>query len=164
MDDVKESAEVVEHLGVSSHVGFFLRRCGPNRPLGNNSMSKPNPSTAQQIAHAACAFERHRTGQVTQTLTVVLCENMLFITLRGALSPAEQALARSLSGAAQVQEFHRELFAGSSESLRREIQRITGVEVHEATVQVFKAGTVVLVFLLAQTVPTDTWIGPGGQP
>jgi len=61
------------------------------------------PSNAEQIAHAAWAFEQRRTGHGTQRVTVVLCEQMLFITLRNALSPAELALARSPSGAAQVQ-------------------------------------------------------------
>jgi uncharacterized protein YbcI len=127
-------------------------------------MSRPNPSMAQQIAQTACDFERHRTGHVTQSPTVVLCENMLFITLRGALSPAEQTLARSPSGAAQVQEFHRELFAASADSLRHEIQRITGTAVNEATVLVFTSGTVILAMQLADSVPTDTWSGPVGQP
>jgi len=126
-------------------------------------MHKPNHSMAKQIAQAACAFERHRTGRVTQSLTVVLCENLLTITLRGALSKPEQALARNPSGAAQVQEFHRELFAGCAEPLRQEIQRITGAEVNEATVVVFMSGAVILVLLLAESVPTDTWSGPGSQ-
>ena len=33
MDDVKEFAEVVEHLGVSSHVGFFPRKGAEQRKL-----------------------------------------------------------------------------------------------------------------------------------
>jgi uncharacterized protein YbcI len=93
------------------------------------------------------------------------------ITLRGALSPAEKTLAKSPAGAAQMQEFHRQLFASSAESLRQEIKRITGVEVREATAQVetatgavmqlFAPGTVVQVFLLARRVPADTWSGSG---
>jgi uncharacterized protein YbcI len=95
----------------------------------------------------------------------------LLITLRGALSPAEKALARSPAGAAQVQEFHRQLFATSLNELQREIERITGADVREASaevetttgavVQVFTTGTMVQVFLLAQDVPTDSWSGDG---
>ena len=126
---------------------------------------------AHQIAKAASAFEQQRTGHVPKAVTVVLCEDTLVITLRGALSPAEQALAQSRAGAAQVQEFHRELFANSVDTLRQEIQRITGVEVREATaevetasgavVQVFSTGTMVEVFRLARGVPADTWSGRG---
>jgi uncharacterized protein YbcI len=104
-------------------------------------------------------------------VAVILSENTLVITLHGALSPAERALAKSPAGAAQVQEFHRQLFIDSADSLRDEIKRITGVEVREATaeveptsgtvVQVFTTGTVVQVFLLASGVPAGNWSGNG---
>jgi len=87
------------------------------------------------------------------------------------LSPAEKALAQSPEGAVQVQDFHRQLFTDSADELRREIKRITGVEVREATaevetttgtvVQVFTTGTMVQVFLLAQGVPAGSWSGIG---
>jgi uncharacterized protein YbcI len=104
-------------------------------------------------------------------VAVVLSGDTLLITLHGALSPAEKALAESPEGAAQLQEFHRQLFASSVDELRQEIKRITGVEVREATaevemktgtvVQVFTTGTMVQVFLLAQGVPADSWSGNG---
>lgn len=57
-----------------------------------------------------------------------------------------------------MQEFHRKLFATSSESLRLEIKRILGREVRQAAaevqpgtgaiVQAFATGTMVQVFLL----------------
>jgi uncharacterized protein YbcI len=134
-------------------------------------MKKIDPSVAQQIAQAASAFEQRRTGHTPQSVAVILSENTLVITLHGALSPAERALAKSPAGAAQVQEFHRQLFIDSADSLREEIQRITGVEVREATaeveptsgtvVQVFTTGTVVQVFLLASGVPAGSWSGNG---
>jgi uncharacterized protein YbcI len=104
-------------------------------------------------------------------VAVVLSGETLVITLQGALSRAEKDLAKSPEGAAQVQEFHRQLFANASDSLRHEIQKITGVQVREATaeieattgtvVQVFTTGTMVQVFLLAQSVPADDWSGNG---
>ncbi|MHC4798372.1 MAG: Na-translocating system protein MpsC family protein [Planctomycetota bacterium] len=122
---------------------------------------------AQQIAQAAIAFEQQRTGHVPKSATVVLNDDTLVITLREALSPAEKTLAESPAGAAQVQEFHRQLFATASDSLRQEIKRITGVEVREAAaevepttgtvVKVFTSGTVVQVFLLADSVGMETW-------
>jgi uncharacterized protein YbcI len=132
-------------------------------------MDKLNRSVAQQIAHAASAFEQERTGQLPKSVTVVLSENTLVITLHGALSPAEQALAKSPKGAAQVQEFHRQLFANASNSLRQEIKRITGVDVRGATAEVepatgsvigvFTSGTTVQVYVLAHTVPSGSWSG-----
>lgn len=132
-------------------------------------MEKPNTTMAQQLAKAASMFQQQRTGHVPQTVTVVLSGDTLVITLHDALSPAEKALARSAAGAAQVQEFHRQLFTTSAESLRQEIKRITGVDVREAAAEVepstgtvvhaFTSGTMVQVFLLAQHITADTWNG-----
>ena len=134
-------------------------------------MASSESTMGQQIAEAAIAFEQQRTGQMPKSVTVVLSENTLVITLHGALSPAEQALAKSPQGAAQVQEFHRQLFVNASDSLRQDIKRITGAEVREATAEiepatgtvvgVFTSGTTVQVYLLAQNVPTETWSGNG---
>jgi len=134
-------------------------------------MNKSNSSMAQQIAQAATAFEQKRTGHTPKSVTVVMSDSTLMITLHGALSPAEKALAKSPEGAAKVQNFHRELFTSAADSLRREIKRITGVEVREAVaeveptggtvVQAFTTGTVVQVFLLACDVPSETWSGKG---
>jgi uncharacterized protein YbcI len=133
-------------------------------------MNNPGSTMAQQIAQAAIAFEKRRTGNhVPKSVTVVLCEGTLVITLHDALSPAEKTLAQSPAGAAQMQEFHRQLFANSSDSLRQEIKRITGMDVREATavidpangavVQAFTTGNVVQVFQLVGSVPTETWSG-----
>ncbi len=134
-------------------------------------MLKTNSTMAQQIAKAAIRFETRRNGHVPESATVVLSEDTLVVTLHGSLSPAEKALAKTPDGAAQLQEFHRQLFTSSSESLRQEIQRITGVEVREATaevetttgtvVHVFTSGTMVQVFLLARSLSAETWNGSG---
>jgi uncharacterized protein YbcI len=136
-------------------------------------MEQPPSLMAQRIAQAARVFEEQRTGLVPKSVSVVQSDSTLVITLHGALSPAEQALAQSPAGAAQMQEFHRELFASASETLRQEIKRITGVEVREAAaeiepstgtvVAVFTTGTVVQVFLLARSIPADTWNASGSD-
>ena len=134
-------------------------------------METPTLTMAQQIAQAASAFEEERTGIVPSSVTVVLSDDTLVITLHGALSAAEKALSLTPEGAAQVQEFHRQLFASSAEPLRQEIKRITGVEVRESTaevepatgtvVQVFTSGAMVQVFLLAHGIAAETWRGNG---
>ncbi|MGL6095246.1 MAG: Na-translocating system protein MpsC family protein [Fimbriiglobus sp.] len=133
-------------------------------------MDTPKPTMAEQIARAAIAYEQRRTGDhIPKSVTVVLSEGTLVITLHEALSPAERDLAKTPAGAAQMQEFHRQLFASSSAALRQEIKRITGMDVREATaevepasgavVQAFTTGTVVQVFLLAGHSATETWSG-----
>jgi uncharacterized protein YbcI len=62
---------------------------------------------AQQLAEAASAFQERLTGRVPHSVTAVLSEDTLVITLHGALSLAEQALAQTPAGAAQVQEYRR---------------------------------------------------------
>jgi uncharacterized protein YbcI len=123
-------------------------------------MADANPTIALEVAQAARRFQEQRTGHAPTAVTVVLSEGTLVITLHGALTPAERALSRSPAGAAQVQEYHRQLFVNSSAALRQEITRITGVNVREAAAEVetatgtvvhaFTSGTMVQVFLLAE--------------
>ena len=130
-------------------------------------MNTPNPTMAQQVAQAAAAFQQHRTGHEPKSVSVVLSGDTLVITLHGALSLAEQALAQNPDGAAKVQEFHRQLFNSDADTLRQEIKRITGMDVREGTaaveptsgavVQVFTTGSMVQVFLLSGKVPTDSY-------
>jgi uncharacterized protein YbcI len=128
------------------------------------------PTLAQEIAEAVIAFQQQTTGHAPKAVTVVLSQDTLVVTLHEALSPAEKNMAKSPAGAAKVQEFHRQLFINSSQSLREEIKRITGVEVREAVaevepttgavVQAFTRSAMVQVFRLAQNVPGDSWGSP----
>jgi uncharacterized protein YbcI len=130
-------------------------------------MKKLDPTMAQQVAQAVSAFQQRRTGYAPKAVTLVLSEDTLVVTLHEALSPAEKALARTPEGAAQVQEFHRQLFTNSANELRQEIKRITGVAVGEAAAEVettigavvhaFTTGTMVQVFQLAGTISAETW-------
>ncbi len=127
-------------------------------------MVDKNSAIAQQIASVVREFLIKSTGHPSKAVTVVLSEDTLVITMHQALSPAERKLAKTAKGAAQVQEFHRQLFAASSQSLRDEIQTITGRTVREAAAEVepttgaivhaFTSGTVVQVYqLINQTQP-----------
>jgi uncharacterized protein YbcI len=136
-------------------------------------MNKPESTMAHQVAQAVMAFQEKTTGHAPKAVTVVLSQDTLVVTLHGALSPAEKDMAKSPAGAAKVQEFHRQLFINSSQSLREEIKRITGVEVREAVaevepmtgavVQAFTSSATVQVFRLAQNVPEDSWSSPEEQ-
>jgi uncharacterized protein YbcI len=126
-------------------------------------MDQSPQTVAQQIADMASALQQQRTGHAPTAVKVVLGDDTLVVTMLDALTPAEKVLARSSAGAAQVQEFHRQLFANSSESLRLEIKRITGREVREAAAEVetatgtvvhaFTTGAMVQVFLLKKSAP-----------
>ena len=130
-------------------------------------MKKLDPTMAQQVAQAVSAFQQRRTGYPPKAVTVVLSEDTLVVTLHEALSPAEKALACTPEGAAQVQEFHRQLFKDSADLLRQEIKRITGIAVGEAAAEIetttgavvhaFTTGTMVQVFQLAGRISAETW-------
>jgi uncharacterized protein YbcI len=113
---------------------------------------------AEEIARVAIAYQTERTGHAPASVTVVLSDETLVITLLDALTPAEKALASTPQGAVRVQDFHRQLFLSSADSLRKEITRITGREVREAAAEIepatgavvhaFTTGNVVQVFRL----------------
>jgi uncharacterized protein YbcI len=138
-------------------------------------MKKIDPTMAQQVAQAVTAFQQRRTGHPPKAVTLVLSDDTLVVTLHEALSPAEKALASTPEGAAQVQEFHRQLFQNSVDLLRQEIRRITGVSVGEAAAEVetttgavvhaFTTGTMVQVFQLTGRISVEDWhgSGPGDQ-
>ena len=122
-------------------------------------MNEHKANIAGQLAIVASALQEQRTGHAPRAVTVVLGEDTLVVTLHDALTPAEMALAKSPAGAARVQEFHRQLFASSTDEMRQEIKRITGRDVREAAAEVetatgtvvhaFTTGAMVQVFLLA---------------
>ncbi|MCA9120460.1 MAG: DUF2294 family protein [Planctomycetales bacterium] len=128
-------------------------------------MNETNSDFAQQLARLASRFQEQRTGHAPKAVNVVLGEDTLVITIHEALTPAEKALAGTPKGSAQVQEFHRRLFADSTDEMRQEIKRITGRQVREAVVEVetatgaivhvFSTGAMVQVFLLTQDADPD---------
>jgi hypothetical protein len=82
-------------------------------------------------------------------------------------------LVQAQTARPRVQELHRRLFDSSSDSLRNEIKRITGVDVSDASIEVelttgsvvkaFASGTVVEVFLLTHAMPAESWSGNGSD-
>jgi uncharacterized protein YbcI len=164
---------VVECFRVLDHIGFFCAiriRDGIGRQ-GRISLGETQSCMAREIAELAKAFEQERTGHRPKSVTVVLSDDALVITLHGALSEAEKALVRDPEGAKRLREFHQQLFASAAGSLRKEIERITGVKVREVAAEiepttgtvlkVFSTGTVVQVYLLADSVETDVWSNDG---
>ena len=136
-------------------------------------MGSSQPNMAQEIAEVVTAYQQQTTGHAPKAVTVVLSQDTLVITLHEALSPAEKDLARSPEGAAQVEEFHRQLFSSSSQPLRDEIKRITGVEVRQAVAEVeptagavvlaFTSNAMVQVYRLAGSLAPDSWHGNGPE-
>jgi uncharacterized protein YbcI len=121
-------------------------------------MDHRESTMVEQLAEAASAFQLQQTGHAPSNVTVVLGEDTVVVTLHEALTPAELALASSPERAANLREFHQQLFRNSVGSLQKDIERITGREVREAATEIasgarssvdaFSTGTIVQVFLL----------------
>ena len=126
---------------------------------------------AEKVADTIATCQLERTGHAPQAVTVVLSGEMLVVTLHQALAPAEIVMSQTATGAAQVQEYHRQLFQSSLPALREEIRRITGVAVREAVAEVetttgaivhaFSSGEMVQIFQLAGTITLKDWNGDG---
>ena len=136
-------------------------------------MIENKPQIAKQLADSASRFQAQRTGHAPKAVTVVLSEETMVVTLHEALTPAERQLSQSVAGAAQVQEFHRQLFASTIDEMREEILRLTGRKVREAVAQIdavtgaviqaFTTGDMVQVYLLDSAAPpeiADNWSPP----
>lgn len=134
-------------------------------------MDATHSEIAREIAFAASAFELLVTGHSPQSVTVVLSDQTLVITLHGALSQEERDLSKFPEGAAEIQATHQRLIATKAESFLKEIGRITGATVLRATsevavttsavVSMSAPGTKVHVFLLGGSAPVCTWSGNG---
>ena len=126
-------------------------------------MNATDLKIAEQLARVASRFQEQRTGHTPTAVTVVLGEDTVVVNLHDALTPAEKALAKSPAGAARVQEYHRQLFADSTDEMRQEIKRITGRQVREAAAEIetatgtvvhaFTSGAMVQVYLLKGLLP-----------
>jgi len=136
------------------------RRTGP---AGRQAVTTPSPSIPKELAQIALSLQSERSGHVPKAVTVVASDETVVVTLHEALTPAEKILARSTAGAAQVEGYHRALFAVSCDQLRAEIQRLTGRTVKEsavviepatgAIVHAFTSGTIVQIFQLEPHAP-----------
>ena len=146
---------MVDNLRVFRHIGFFYALMNKTTPIIDTNI-------AEELARVASRLQEQRTGHPPKAVTVVLGEETLVVTLHEALTQAERALSHTAEGAAQVQEFHRQLFANSTDEMLNEIRRIAGREVREAGAEIetatgtiihaFTTGAMVQVYLLAPAV------------
>ena len=115
-------------------------------------------SVTDQIAQAVWDFEQEHAGHNPGAVSVILSDDILMIKLHEALTPAEMLLSDTAVGAGWSHEFHNHLFPSASDSLWREIERVTGRRLYEATAEAeartaaiqhaFSTGTLVQVFRL----------------
>lgn len=131
------------------------------------------PTDAELIAELARVEHQRRTGHAPKDVTVVVGQETVVVTLHGALTPAELVMSRTPGGAAQVQDYHRQLFANSTDGLRAEIERILGRNVSEtvaeidpatgAVVHAFTSGSLVQVYQLNPNSAEPSGVAPAQE-
>ena len=116
--------------GCSATSAFFVLGCvGPVTAVVEGSSAMEKSSTQawrSRLLKRQSHFSKQRTGHEPQSVAVVLSGDTLLITLHGALSPAEKALAQSPEGAssragvppAVVRQFGRRTATGNQANYR----------------------------------------------
>jgi uncharacterized protein YbcI len=131
-------------------------------------MDSSESTLIQELADAATNFQLQQTGRAPRNVSVLIGDDTLVLTLHEALSLAEQALATTPQGAADLHEFYRILFRNSAAPLRKDTERITGRKVRQAGAEIdpgtgsvihaFTTGTAVQVFLLEGQLPAQSLV------
>lgn len=121
-----------------------------------------------KVAHTVHDFQRQRTGYTPKSVTVVLSDGMMVITLLEALTPAETILCQTEKGTVRLRDFHAELVRDSLGLLGAEIERISGIPLQEVVVDIdsitgdiihiYATGTPLQVFKLAGDLSVETLI------
>jgi len=134
-------------------------------------MDNSNSVMARQVALAACDFERRRTGNSPKSVTVVLGEHTVVITCTVPCRRPRELWRKSPQVPLKCRSFTANCSTTPPIRCGRRSDEVTGADVREAAVEVepttgsvvkaFASGTVVEVFLLADSVTAGTWSGSG---
>ena len=93
--------------------------------------------TAREVARTAGSFEHLLTGRVPTSVMIVADGDWMVVSMSEAFSPDERRLAANgQEGLTRVRDFHRHLFDDSLDSLRRHVERRTGVMLRGAVAHV----------------------------
>jgi uncharacterized protein YbcI len=89
------------------------------------------------VARAAGSFEHLLTGRVPTRVMIVSDGDWMVVSLSEAFSTVERRLAANgQEGLARVRDFHQHLFDDSLDSLRRHVERRTGITLRGAVAHV----------------------------
>jgi len=110
--------------------------------------------TARQVARAAGSFEHLLTGRVPTSVMIVADADWMVVSLSEAFSTVERRLAANgQEGLTTVRDFHQHLFDDSLDSLRRHVERRTGITLRGAVAHVDPVtGTVLKTFTTSPAV------------
>ena len=113
----------------------------------------PDARLARQVAHATGTFEHLLLGRAPASVTVVVHDGWLVVSLHEPFSTFEWRLAADEHGAERIREFHERLFDRALDALVGHVRHCTGVTLRGALAHVDTAtGSVLKTFTTASAV------------
>ncbi|MEK6766439.1 MAG: DUF2294 domain-containing protein [Planctomycetota bacterium] len=104
-----------------------------------------------KISEAMIKFEKEFMGRGPMETKTYLLKDMLFVRLKGVLTPAEEQLSKTAKGAALIKKTRVQLLEGARLLLRNIISEITGCQVKSLHTDIStKTGERVIIFTLDQ--------------
>jgi len=104
-----------------------------------------------QIGEALIKFEKEYMGRGPQETKTYIIRDMVFVRLKGVLTPAEEQLAKTAEGAELIKKTRMQLLEGARVLLENLIANITGCEIRSLHTDIStKTGERIIVFTLEQ--------------
>jgi uncharacterized protein YbcI len=104
-----------------------------------------------KISEAMIKFEREFMGRGPIETKTYLLKDMLFVRLKGVLTPAEEQLSKSAKGAALIKKTRVQLLEGARLLLKNIISEITGCQIKSLHTDIStKTGERIIIFTLDQ--------------
>ena len=104
-----------------------------------------------EISEAMIKFEKEFMGRGPKETKTYLLKDMLFVRLKGVLTPAEKQLSKTVEGAALIKKTRVQLLEGARLLLKNIISEITGCQIISLHTDIStKTGERVIIFILDQ--------------
>ncbi|MBU0567632.1 DUF2294 domain-containing protein [bacterium] len=112
---------------------------------------KKKGETEAQISEAIIKFEKEYMGRGPMETATYIIKDMVFVRLKGVLTPAEEQLAKSAEGADLIKRTRVQLLEGARILLGNIISEITGCQIKSLHTDIStKTGERIIVFTLDQ--------------
>lgn len=112
-------------------------------------IDKTKGQVEAQIAEAIIKFEKEYMGRGPAETKVSILKDVIFIRLKGVLTPAEEQLAKTTEGANLIKQVRVQLLEGARLLLENIIKDITGVQIISLHTDIStKTGERVIIFTI----------------
>jgi len=102
-----------------------------------------------QIGEAIIKFEKEYMGRGPQETKAYIIKDMVFVRLKGVLTPAEEQLTKSAEGAELIKKTRMQLLEGARVLLENMVSKITGCQIKSLHTDIStKTGERVIIFTL----------------